>query len=158
MKFVTFADLACRFQPRNGFAPADDKGWVRVTTSAPARPSVERATAHCPQSQWAGPTGGLWELKATIAFWLLGARELASKEVSPKGPSSGMRMLTFYINRAGKNLPSSRLKVLENAKELLHQRIAAAKNREIWTKNPPQIPLPLLPPTGTQRPGVRRNW
>jgi hypothetical protein len=30
------------------------------------------------------------------------ARELASKEVSPKGPSSGMRMLTFYINRAGK--------------------------------------------------------
>jgi hypothetical protein len=44
------------------------------------------------------------------------ARELASKKVSPKGPSSGMRMLTFYINRAGKNLPANRLKVLENAK------------------------------------------
>jgi hypothetical protein len=58
------------------------------------------------------------------------ARELASKKVSPKGPSSGVRMLTFYINRAGKNLPASRLKVLENAKELLHQRIAAAKNQE----------------------------
>jgi hypothetical protein len=57
------------------------------------------------------------------------ARELASKKVSPKGPSSGMRMLTFYINRAGNNLPSSRLKVLENAKKLLHQKIDAAKNK-----------------------------
>lgn len=38
------------------------------------------------------------------------ARELASKRVSPKGPSSGMRMLTFYINRAGKNLSASRLR------------------------------------------------
>ena len=58
------------------------------------------------------------------------ARELASKKVSPKGPSSGMRMLTFYINRAGKNLPASRLKVLENAKKLLHERIVAAKDGE----------------------------
>ncbi len=58
------------------------------------------------------------------------ARELASKKVSPKGPSSGMRMLTFYINRAGKNLPPHRLKVLENAKQLLHERIAAAMDKE----------------------------
>lgn len=55
------------------------------------------------------------------------ARELASKKVSPKGPSSGMRMLTFYINRAGKNLPESRLKVLESAKRMLHERIEKAK-------------------------------
>jgi tRNA(adenine34) deaminase len=58
------------------------------------------------------------------------ARELASKRVSPKGPSSGMRMLTFYINRAGKNLPAKRLKVLEEAKELLHQKIVAGRVRE----------------------------
>jgi Protein of unknown function (DUF3175) len=58
------------------------------------------------------------------------ARELASKRVSPKGPSSGMRMLTFYINRAGENLPATRLKVLEEAKELLHQKIAKGKERE----------------------------
>ena len=51
------------------------------------------------------------------------------KKVSPKGASSGMRMLTFYINRAGKNLPASRLKVLEEAKKLLHQKIAAGKAR-----------------------------
>lgn len=55
------------------------------------------------------------------------ARELASKKVSPKGPASGMRMLTFYINRAGKNLPQSRLKVLQHAKELLHERVEKAK-------------------------------
>lgn len=58
------------------------------------------------------------------------ARELASRKVSPKGPSSGMRMLTFYINRAGKNLSASRLKVLANAKKLLHDRIVAARDAE----------------------------
>jgi tRNA(adenine34) deaminase len=64
------------------------------------------------------PRAGLFNKSAgTIA------RELASRKVSPKGPSSGMRMLTFYINRAGKNLSANRLKVLENAKKLLHQRI-----------------------------------
>ena len=55
------------------------------------------------------------------------ARSLASKKVSPKGPSSGMRMLTFYVNRAGKNLPKSRLHVLERAKKLLHERMEKAK-------------------------------
>jgi Protein of unknown function (DUF3175) len=58
------------------------------------------------------------------------ARELASKKLSPKGPSSGMRMLAFYINRAGKNLPAKRLKVLEQAKELLHKKIVAGKERD----------------------------
>ena len=56
------------------------------------------------------------------------ARSLASKKVSPKGPSSGMRMLTFYVNRAGKNLPQSRLKVLDRAKQLLHERIEKSKD------------------------------
>src|ERR1700728_2467287 len=56
------------------------------------------------------------------------ARSLASKKVSPKGPSSGMRMLTFYVNRAGKNLTQSRLRVLERAKELLHERIEKTKD------------------------------
>ena len=57
------------------------------------------------------------------------ARELASKKVSPKGPSSGMCMLTFYINRAGKNLPANRLKMLEEAKKLLHAKVVVAKSR-----------------------------
>ena len=55
------------------------------------------------------------------------ARSLASKKVSPKGPASGMRMLTFYVNRAGKNLSQSRRRELERAKELLHARIEREK-------------------------------
>jgi tRNA(adenine34) deaminase len=57
------------------------------------------------------------------------ARSLASKKVSPKGPASGMRMLTFYVNRAGKNLTQSRLRVLKRAKELLHERVEKAKEK-----------------------------
>jgi len=57
------------------------------------------------------------------------ARTLASKRVSPKGVGSGMRMLSFYINRAGKNLPASRLRVLERAKELLHARVARERKK-----------------------------
>ena len=34
---------------------------------------------------------------------------------------SAMSMLTFYINRAGKNLPDSRKKVLEDAKQELRK-------------------------------------
>jgi len=57
------------------------------------------------------------------------ARTLASKKVSPKGVSSGMRMLTFYINRAGKNLPKSRMRVLEKAKELMHARVERERKK-----------------------------
>lgn len=55
------------------------------------------------------------------------ARTLASKRVSPKGPGSGMRMLTYFINRAGKGLSASRRRELEKAKELLSKRVARAK-------------------------------
>lgn len=56
------------------------------------------------------------------------ARALASKKVSPKGPGSGMRMLTFYINRAGKNLSAAEKSRLEKAKKLLSERIHHKKN------------------------------
>jgi tRNA(adenine34) deaminase len=55
------------------------------------------------------------------------ARSLASKKVSPKGPRSGMRMLTFFINRAGKGLSASRRAKLEKAKEILSQKIKEQK-------------------------------
>ena len=55
------------------------------------------------------------------------ARELASKDVSPKGPGSGMRMLTYYINRGGKNPSVSRKKELSKAKELLSAKVKAAR-------------------------------
>jgi hypothetical protein len=55
------------------------------------------------------------------------ARSLASKKVSPKGPASGMRMLTFFINRAGHGLSATRRAELERAKKLLSKRVAAAR-------------------------------
>jgi len=53
------------------------------------------------------------------------ARTMASKKVSPKGIGSGIRMIQFFINRAGKNLPVERKEELEKAKRLLQ-----AKARE----------------------------
>lgn len=36
------------------------------------------------------------------------ARHMSSKKVSPKGVGSGIRVIQYFINRAGKNLSSSR--------------------------------------------------
>ena len=58
------------------------------------------------------------------------ARKLASKEVSPKGPGSGMRMLTYYINRAGKGLSPSRKSELEKAKDILSKKVDAAREKK----------------------------
>jgi hypothetical protein len=64
------------------------------------------------------PPDGLFTKSAAVV-----ARNLASKRVSPKGPASGLRMLTFYINRAGKDFTESRRKELEKAKGMLSERI-----------------------------------
>ncbi len=69
------------------------------------------------------PPPGLFNKSAAVV-----ARTLASKKVSPKGPASGMRMLTFYINRAGHNLSEERRAELEKAKVLLSARIAREKS------------------------------
>jgi len=58
------------------------------------------------------------------------AKHLASKKVSPKGPASGMRMLNFYINRAGKNLSAARHKELEKAKGILSEIIREQKGKD----------------------------
>jgi tRNA(adenine34) deaminase len=56
------------------------------------------------------------------------ARTLASKKVSPKGPASGMRMLTYFINRGGKGLTDERRAELERAKGLLSKKIQKDKD------------------------------
>jgi hypothetical protein len=68
------------------------------------------------------------------------AKHLASKKVSPKSPASGMRMLNFYINRAGKNLPEQRHKELEKAKGLLSEIIR--KQKEKSTPKPAAKKIP----------------
>jgi hypothetical protein len=68
------------------------------------------------------PPAGLFTKPASTI-----ARALASKKVSPKGPSSGMRMLTYFINRGGCGLSAARKKELEKAKALLSERIERGK-------------------------------
>ncbi len=50
------------------------------------------------------------------------ARVMATKKVSPKGLGSAIRMVQFFINRAGKTLPKSRLQELEKAKKILQSK------------------------------------
>ena len=70
------------------------------------------------------PEGLFTKSAATIA------RTLASKKVSPKGPASGMRMLTYFINRGGRGLSASRRAELEKAEALLSRRIRPQKTRK----------------------------
>src|SRR6201995_5481213 len=78
------------------------------------------------------PPEGLFNKSAAVI-----ARTLASKKVSPKGAGSGMRMLTFYINRAGHNLSASRKAELQKAKTLLSKRVAAEKEKRSSTSGKP---------------------
>lgn len=83
------------------------KKWVR---------NVKTDSTHPPE--------GLFTKSAPVI-----ARTLASKKVSPKGPASGMRMLTYFINRGGRGLSASRRAELERAKKLLSERIERQKQR-----------------------------
>jgi hypothetical protein len=55
------------------------------------------------------------------------ARVMSSTEVSPKGIGSGIRMVQFYINRAGKNLSDDRKAELEKAKEIMQAKMKKEK-------------------------------
>jgi hypothetical protein len=87
-------------RPRPGRRPA--RYWVRSVTTLSTAP----------------PPGLFTRDARTIA------RTLASKRVSPKGPTSGLRMLLFYINRAGRQLSRPQRAELVRAKRLLQERIA----------------------------------
>ena len=68
------------------------------------------------------PPPGLFNKRASTI-----ARTLASKKVSPKGPESGMRMLTYYLNRGGRGLTAARRAELERAKGILSKLARRAK-------------------------------
>jgi hypothetical protein len=68
------------------------------------------------------PPGGLFTKDAEAI-----AKAMASKKVSPKGIASGIRMIQFFINRAGKDLPPGRKRELEKAKRLLQAKASREK-------------------------------
>jgi len=112
-------------------------GTVAATWLGPASINLEgsmtAAKKAAPRRKWSAkvdtestyPPEGLFNKSAAVI-----ARTLASTKVSPKGPGSGMRMLTFYVNRAGRNLDPKHLAELKKAKDLLHQRVEQAQESE----------------------------
>jgi RNA polymerase-interacting CarD/CdnL/TRCF family regulator len=88
---------------------------------ARAKRNTKRWVARVKTDSTHPPKGLFTKSAATIA------RSLASNQVSPKGPASGMRMLTYFINRAGRGLSAARRAELQKAKTLLSQRIAKSK-------------------------------
>ena len=57
------------------------------------------------------------------------ARTMARRSVSPKGAGSGVRMIQFFINRAGKTLSPTRKRTLEKAKHILQEKARKQKQR-----------------------------
>ena len=53
------------------------------------------------------------------------AEAMASKEISPKGIGSGIRMIQFFINRGGKGVTAERKRELETAKHILQEKLKA---------------------------------
>src|SRR5690349_7903744 len=95
--------------------------------SREGRPSRARRTAAAGRTRrWSHkvtsvstyPRAGLFTKDARTI-----AREMGSHKVSPKGVGSGIRMIQFFINRAGKSLPASRRRELERAKKILQRRL-----------------------------------
>lgn len=80
------------------------KGWIKKVNTISTFP----------------PSGIFTKSSAEIA------RTMARSDVSPKGIGSAIRMIQYFINRAGKNLPESRRRVLERAKKLLQKQTKAA--------------------------------
>ena len=52
---------------------------------------------------------------------------MASKEVSPRGIGSGIHMIQYFINHAGRDLPASRKHELEKAKRILIKLLFSGK-------------------------------
>jgi tRNA(adenine34) deaminase len=87
--------------------------------------SAGRRSTTPPSKRWSAnvttdstkPGPGLFKKSAKTI-----ADDLAKPSVSPKGPGQAMQMLSFYENRAGKNLSAERKHTLEHAKDLLREK------------------------------------
>jgi len=94
----------------------------------PAKKSAERKHQRGSNPRWVSnvttvstfpPPGTFTKDAAAVA------KVMASKKVSPAGVGSGIRMIQYYINRAGKSLPPSRRHELEKAKRILQAKVRA---------------------------------
>jgi hypothetical protein len=104
-------------------APRRSGGKGAARTNSGVKQKLKRRWVARVKTNSTHPPKGLFTKDASTI-----ARSLASKKVSPKGPGSGMRMLTYFVNRAGKGLSASRRRELQRAKKLLAMRITSAKD------------------------------
>jgi tRNA(adenine34) deaminase len=86
----------------------NEKNWSQAVTDGPARTYARKGTH----------TGTAEEIVA----------EYKRKGVSPKGLGSAIRMLTFYINRAGKNLKNG--PAIRKARRMLQAELKAKHAKE----------------------------
>jgi len=90
----------------------------RPSKKAPsAGASHSRRWSHQVKTVSTFPPAGLYTKDALTI-----ARTMASKKISPKGIGSAIRMVQFFINRAGKTLSAARRRELERAKQILKAR------------------------------------
>ena len=57
------------------------------------------------------------------------ARTMAKKSVSPRGVGSGIRMIQYFINRAGRSLSMIRKRELEKAKRMVQRKRKSTEKR-----------------------------
>jgi hypothetical protein len=123
-------------------SPATSPKPAKSAKSKSASTKKSPATNTPPSHRWSAkvtsdsthPTPGIFKKSAKAI-----ATDLARKSVSPEGPGQGMRMLSFYENRAGKNLTPERKQTLEHAKQLLSaKKPPASKSAGKSTKSAPK--------------------
>jgi tRNA(adenine34) deaminase len=96
-----------------------------MATKKAARKTAKKKSTTPPAKRWSAkvttdstkPSPGIFKKSAKTI-----ATDLSKKSVSPKGPGQAMQMLSFYENRGGKNLPASRKKALEGAKDIIRKK------------------------------------
>ena len=101
---------------------------MTARAASKGRPRVRRKWVASVHTDSTHPPQGLFTRKAAAI-----AKSLASRKVSPKGPASGMRMLNYFINRAGCTLSKERQTELVKAKHILSTYIQ--REKELTTSN-----------------------
>jgi tRNA(adenine34) deaminase len=108
-----------RISLKNGDAHLDRPLWVAMAKKRSTKRWVRQVTTDSTHPPARTFTGSAEQI----------ARTMARKDVSPKGVGSGIRMIQYFINRAGKGLSATRRRELEQAKRILQRRQHATGRR-----------------------------
>lgn len=108
--------MAAKKTARKSSASRAKKTWATKSGKRSTTPPSRRWSAKV-KTDSTKPAPGLFKKSAKAI-----AEGLDKKSVSPEGTGQAMRMLSFYENRAGKNLSAGRKHTLERAKDILREK------------------------------------